>query len=81
MWRSTRIRAGDNVEFWSRPMGGHGGTGKQVLGIVALVAVAALAWWAGGVVAAAPWGGALLGAATTGAIGCGGTLRINALRA
>lgn len=87
-WRTTRIRAGDKIEFWSRPMGGHGGTGKQVLGIVALIAVAALAIaapyaagagylgaWAAENLAVGTFGGALL----SGTIGCGGTLRIDAL--
>lgn len=77
LWRTTRIRAGDHVEFWSRPMGGQGSTGKQVLGIVALVAVAALSLWTGGLAAAA-WG-PLAGSIVGGAIGCGGTLRVDVL--
>ena len=80
-WRTTRIRAGDSVEFWSRPLGGGRGT-KQVLGIVALVAVAALALTAPYLVAGAfPFLGAgtLGGALLSAGIGVGGSLLINAL--
>jgi len=75
-WRTTRIRAGDQVEFWSRPLGGSRGT-KQVAGIVALVAVAALAWWAGPALFGA---GTFAAYATSAAIGLGGALRVDVLR-
>ncbi len=45
-WRKTRIAANDNVRFISKPLGG-GQNGKQILGLVALVAVSAFAVWAG----------------------------------
>lgn len=79
-WR-RRIRAGDKIEFWSRPTGGSGGTVKQVIGIVALVAVAALAFWVGGALATMIGGtwGTVIGGVVTAAIGIGGALLINAL--
>src|SRR5262245_46820045 len=50
-WKRRRIRATDRVEFWSRPWGGSGsGSGKTIIGIVALVALAAFAPWAGAAV-------------------------------
>ena len=75
-WRTTRIRAGDCVEFWSRPLGGSRGT-KQVAGIVALVAVAALSLWAGPALFGA---GTFAAYATSAAIGCGGGLEVDALK-
>ena len=43
-WRRRRIRAGEHVEFVSRPMGSRGGgAGKSVLGLVAMIALSALA--------------------------------------
>ena len=91
LWRTTRIRTCDQVEVWSRPMGGSRGT-KQVLGIVALVAVAALALYAGPAGASflggllpsgtilTPAGFSLLSTGISAAIGCGGGLQIDALR-
>jgi hypothetical protein len=52
-WKRRRIKPGDAVEFWSRPWGKAGGTGKQILGIVALIAVAAFAAWASPLLAGA----------------------------
>jgi hypothetical protein len=89
-WKKRVIRAGDSVAFLSKPFGGgsRGSTAKSVGGLVALVAIAALAL-------AAPYGAAALlpeayagfvgagtlgGAALSGAIGCGGGLRVGALR-
>lgn len=80
-WRKRRILAADHVEFWSRPWGGGragGNTGKQVAGLVALVAIAALSLWTGGLVAGAF--GQFAGYATSAAIGLGGGLRVGALR-
>lgn len=43
-WKRRRIKSDDRVEFWSRPWGGaQGGSGKQIIGIVALIALAAFA--------------------------------------
>ncbi|MGY3605662.1 MULTISPECIES: host specificity factor TipJ family phage tail protein [unclassified Bradyrhizobium] len=85
-WARRRIRASDAVRFVSYPLGGGGGnTGKQVLGLVALVAVSAFAFWAGPALAgaigltgaAATIGGGLF----TAGIALGGSLLINALTA
>lgn len=85
-WRRTKIAANDNVRFVSYPLGGgRGSTGKQVLGLVALVAVAAFA----GPLGAAFAGGlgltgtaaTIVGGLATAAIGLGGALLVNALTA
>lgn len=86
-WRRRRIRTGDRVEFWSRPLGSgqQSGGSKNILGFVALIAVAALA--IGAPFAAGALGFGFLGAGTVGgallsaAIGLGGSLLINALTA
>lgn len=76
-WRHRRIAANDNVRFVSYPLGGGGGNStKQIIGLVALVAVSAFALWAGPALFGAGTFGAL---ATTAAIGVGGSLLINAL--
>jgi hypothetical protein len=76
-WRRIKIKAGDVIEFRSRPMGGgRGGTGKQVMGLVALVALAAFAPWAGGALFGA---GTLLAGLAQAGIMIGGALLINAL--
>ncbi|SHJ69729.1 protein of unknown function [Bradyrhizobium lablabi] len=75
-WRTTRIAANDNVRFVSFPMGGGSNGTKQIIGLVALIAVSAFALWAG----PALFGAGTIGAfATTAAIGIGGSLLINAL--
>src|SRR5882757_7287176 len=81
-WTRRRIGANDNVRFVSYPLGGAGGGGaKQVIGLVALVAVSAFAIWAGPLVAGAlGFGGStLVGGLATAAIGLGGSLLVNAL--
>ncbi|OKO67491.1 hypothetical protein AC628_38980, partial [Bradyrhizobium sp. NAS96.2] len=77
-WRSRRIGPADAVRFMSYPLGGQGGgnTAKQIIGLVALVAVSAFAIWAGPALFGAGTFGAL---ATTAAIGIGGSLLVNAL--
>ncbi|WP_375782940.1 host specificity factor TipJ family phage tail protein [Bradyrhizobium sp. Pha-3] len=78
-WRSRRIGPADAVRFMSYPLGGGQGGGnavKQVIGLVALVAVSAFAIWAGPALFGAGTFGAL---ATTAAIGIGGSLLVNAL--
>ena len=75
-WPKRRIAANDNVRFVSYPLGGGNNGIKQVIGIVALVAVSAFALWAGPALFGAGTFGAL---ATTAAIGIGGSLLINAL--
>lgn len=74
-WRTTRIAADDVVRFVSYPLGGQGGGAKQVIGLVALIAVSAFALWAG----PALFGAGIPGMLGTAAIGCGGVLLINAL--
>jgi hypothetical protein len=49
-WKRRRIQASDHVVFLSRPLGGEGGSGKQVLGLVALIAASALALWVPGAI-------------------------------
>ncbi|WP_027578491.1 host specificity factor TipJ family phage tail protein [Bradyrhizobium sp. Ai1a-2] len=79
-WRRRRISANDNVRFVSHPLGGGGSgdTAKQVVGLVALIAVSAFALWAG----PALFGAGTFGAyATTAGLGIAGALAINALTA
>lgn len=84
-WARRRIAANDNVRFVSYPLGGGGNGGaKQVIGLVALVAVAAFAAAVTGGAAAGLLGAAFsaghFGAYALGAaIGIGGSLLINAL--
>ncbi|SFM00729.1 Putative phage tail protein [Bradyrhizobium sp. NFR13] len=83
LWTTKRIAANDNVRFVSYPLGGQGSSAKQVIGLVALVAVSAFALWAGPAFATAiGYGGsAVVGGLATAAIGIGGSLLINALTA
>ncbi|MEY9262052.1 hypothetical protein AB7M45_007801 [Bradyrhizobium elkanii] len=79
-WRRRRIGASDQVRFMSFPRGGgQGGNAvKQVIGIVALVAVSAFALWAPvGLfgLTAGSFGATALGAG----LAIGGTLLVNAL--
>ena len=80
-WKRRRIKATDKVVFVSRPLGGgSGSSGKQVLGIVALIAASALALWAGPAIAGTLFGGsALAGGLITAGITVGASLLINAL--
>lgn len=88
-WRTTRIAANDNVRFVSFPRGGGKGGTKQVIGLVALVALAAFAGplaSAGlGALGIAPTtaiiGGLTAGQLATGALLLGGSLLISALTA
>lgn len=78
-WARRRIAAKDNVRFVSYPLGGGAGgnTAKQVIGLVALVAVSAFALGAPALLGLAA--GSFGALATTAAIGIGGSLLINAL--
>jgi hypothetical protein len=80
-WRRRRIGTADAVRFVSYPLGGggNGSTGKQVIGLVALIAVSAFALWVPGAIGLAA--GSFGALATTAAIGIGGSLLINALTA
>jgi hypothetical protein len=79
-WRRTKITANDNVRFVSMPRGG-GRQGKQVLGLVALIAVAAFAGPLGGMAASALGfgGSAVASGLATAAITFGGSVLINSL--
>lgn len=77
-WSRRRIAANDNVRFVSYPLGGAGGnTTKQIVGLVALVAIAAFAAPLGGAIAGAlslpGFAGTLIGAG----LALGGSLSIN----
>jgi hypothetical protein len=74
-WRRRRIKATDQVVFLSRPLGGDSGAGKQVLGLVALIAASALALWLPGVIGLSGIAGTLVTAGIT----VGASLLINAL--
>jgi hypothetical protein len=85
-WRRRRIKLGEQLRFLSYPLGSDGGGAKQIIGLVALVAVAAFATFiTGGGAAAllgAGFGAGTFGAAALGAVvGIGGSLLINALTA
>lgn len=71
-WRKTRIREGSHVEFWSRPMGGNGSGSKQIIGLVALVALTAIAGPIGGYVAGGLGLPAFFGTIIAGGIVIGG---------
>lgn len=81
-WSRRRIKTDDNVRFVSYPMGGQGGgnTTKQVIGLVALVAVSAFAAPLGGALASAlslpGWAGTAIGAG----LAIGGSLHVSAAR-
>ena len=64
------------VIFLSRPLGGGDGGGKNVLGLVALIAASALALWVPGALGLA---GTLAGTLITAGITVGASLLINAL--
>ncbi|OSJ33181.1 hypothetical protein BSZ19_16180 [Bradyrhizobium japonicum] len=78
-WRRRRIRASDVVRFVSYPLGGNGGA-KQVIGLVALVAVAAFAGPLGGAIASALALPAIAGAAIGAGLAIGGSLPVSAVR-
>lgn len=84
-WSRRRIAANDNLRFVSYPLGGQqqGGGAKQVIGLVALVAIAAFAGPLGGMAASALGfgGSALATGLATAAIGLGGALLVNSLTA
>ena len=67
-WKRRRIKPSDHVVFLSRPLGGEGGAGKQVLGLVALIAASALALWVPGAIGLA---GTLAGGLVTAGITVG----------
>jgi sulfur carrier protein ThiS len=88
-WRSMRLAPSDRVEFLSRPMGGGsaGGssTGKQVAGLIAIIALTALAPGIGTMAAgalgfaASTSAGAAVGALIGAGIPVGGAVLLDAL--
>lgn len=78
-WRRRRIGARDVVRFVSYPLGGKGGV-KQVIGLVALVAVAAFAGPLGGAIASSLSLSAGVGTAIGAGLAVGGSLQISVVR-
>ncbi|MGR4929050.1 hypothetical protein ACIPUD_19975 [Bradyrhizobium sp. CAR08] len=78
-WRRRRIRVSDSVRFVSYPLGGNGGA-KQVIGLVALIAVAAFAGPLGGAIATSLSLSAGVGTAIGAGLAIGGSLQISAVR-
>lgn len=78
-WRRRRIRVSDSVRLVSYPLGGNGGV-KQVIGLVALVAVAAFAGPLGGVIASALSLSAGVGTVIGAGLAIGGSLPVSAVR-
>ncbi|WP_166295338.1 host specificity factor TipJ family phage tail protein [Bradyrhizobium sp. 2S1] len=77
-WRRRRIGSADVVRFISRPLGSGGGGGaKQVIGLLALVAVSAFAFGAPALLGLTA--GSFAAIATTAAITVAGSLLVNAL--
>ncbi|MGY4332963.1 sulfur carrier protein ThiS [Bradyrhizobium sp. LB7.2] len=80
-WRRRRIRLSDSVRLVSYPLGGGGGGGaKQVIGLVALVAVAAFAGPLGGAIASAFSLSAGVGTVIGAGLAIGGSLQVSAVR-
>jgi hypothetical protein len=93
-WCTTRIAANDNVRFTSFPLGGGSSGGKQVAGLVALIAVAAFAVIGGPLVAAElgltavsaagvttlTTAGMIVSGAFTAGVPLSGTMLVNSLR-
>ncbi|MFK4538022.1 sulfur carrier protein ThiS [Bradyrhizobium ottawaense] len=71
-WSRRRIAANDNVRFVSYPLGGGGSGAKQVIGMVALIAVSAFALGAPALLGLAA--GSFAAIATTAVIAAGGSL-------
>ncbi|UQD96135.1 hypothetical protein [Bradyrhizobium japonicum] len=77
-WSRRRIAANDNVRFVSYPLGsGGGGTAKQIVGLVALIAVAAFAGPLGASIASALALPAIAGTVIGAGIAIGGSLSAN----
>ncbi|MCS0501373.1 host specificity factor TipJ family phage tail protein [Ancylobacter mangrovi] len=78
-WTTRRIRAGEQVVFLSRPRGGSGGT-RQLLGLLGVIALSALAPGIGTAVSGALFGGSAAMASIVGAaFVAGGALALNSL--
>jgi hypothetical protein len=85
-WSRHRIRKNDKVMFVTRPLGGGGGgggggnsTAKSVMGIVAMVAVMAFAWWAAPIIGGALMLGTFGTGLVMGGIMFGGAMLVNSL--
>jgi len=80
-WRTRRIRKSSMVEFHSLPMGG-GTSGSSLLGLIGVIALTALAPWAGGALAGAlslGGAGSIAASLITGAIVLGGSFLLSTL--
>lgn len=78
-WATTTISSPDRCEFWSKPYGGgNGGKMSSVLGLLGVVALAAIAPWAAGSLFAA---GSFGYYATVAAITIGGGLLLSSFLA
>jgi sulfur carrier protein ThiS len=85
-WAQYRVREGDHVLFLSRPGKGGSGTGKQIAGLLGLIALAAFAPWAAGALLGTAastvlFGGLTLGGLVSAGIMLGGALLISSLTA
>jgi hypothetical protein len=86
-WRKRKIKAGDRVEFWSRPLGG-GASAGQIAGLVAVIALTAFAPYLGGLALGSELAALTVGSSTVtwGAVAgaglpAGGGLLMNTLSA
>jgi acetyltransferase-like isoleucine patch superfamily enzyme len=75
-WKRVRIKVTDEVVFLSRPLGGGQKSGTALLGLIAAIALAAFAPWAGAALFGA---GTLLAGVASAAIAIGGGLLLNML--
>ena len=78
-WRRRRIKASDCIAFASRPLGDRNVHGKQIAGLVALIALSAFSIWAGPALAGFLSLPAFAGNLFTAGLVIGGSLLINAL--
>jgi hypothetical protein len=78
-WKRRRIKPGDCIAFVSRPLGDRDVRGKQIAGLVALIALSAFALWAGPALAGFLSLPAFAGNLFTAGMVIGGSLLINAL--
>lgn len=79
-WGRYRLRKKDRLAFMSKPLGGGSAQGKQIAGLVAMIALVALAPYVAGPMAAAFFGGSAIAQSVIGAaFVAGGAFAINTL--
>jgi hypothetical protein len=78
-WHVRVVRAGETLSFIAVPgSGGLGGSGKQIVGIVAAVAIAVAAPYVGGALAGVLFAGnAIAGTMISAAFACGGPVQLD----